>query len=266
MALTASTFNVENIVFCEPKKIAIPGKNMPFRRIPIKYQYPADFHDKSLAGTVDMLHIMMPKLFSFGVQEEHDIMPEAGGKVAAGAKLQSYAVSLVMHAKDEVATKEEQDAIDMFEAIKAKVEEHLRKPQTARACEKAQLNSNLNVFYRKLDKGHLIPGVAPVLYPRLYTSKRNGESGDLTVTTKFVDDKYRELKIHQLIGKRCHMQCDIIFDNIYIGQTTKMQFKVNEAVVSMFSDERRSFLIGNNKPASACDDDDDDDELYKCQF
>ena len=75
-----------------------------------------------------------------------------------------------MYDRNEEVSKEQQNTIDIFEQILEKIKTHLNKAETKEALNQFQLDAHvdmMDIFYRKKDKGQLVSGTSPTLYPKL---------------------------------------------------------------------------------------------------
>ena len=91
-----------------------------------------------------------------------------------------------MYDRNEEVSKEQQNTIDIFEQILEKIKTHLKKAETKEALNQFQLDAHvdmMDIFYRKKDKGQLVSGVPPTLYPKLQT--KFGKNRCLEITTEF---------------------------------------------------------------------------------
>lgn len=256
MLITHDTFNVSNVSFLNPKEIDLSGgggakkSGMKSYRIPIRYTLPGSSDGQALK-------IQMPKLFSWGVQEYLD-----------GDTVSSYSMSLVMYNAKLGPTTEEQATIDMFEEILNVIRKYLKSKSTQSALKKYNMDSDvdkMDVFFRKRVEGVIVDGVAPVMYPKLYT-RRNDKK--LEIESKFYDTNDEKKSAEEFIGKRMTVVTSVVVDNIFIGARPSIQLRVKECIVmnSVF-EERELFLpktvCAVNEKSVFDDDDDDLDELIK---
>ena len=126
-------------------------------RVGIKYTYPS--------GKTDKLSIKTPILFSWGIQENN----------FSGDNNKTYSMSLVMYNSTEEPTTVEKKTIKLMVYILQKCKKHLNLDEVKETIEQynmEQMLNNMDIFYRKKDKGEIIPGRAPVLYPKLRTAFR----------------------------------------------------------------------------------------------
>lgn len=228
MALTYETFDINNVIFEDVKKIQ-HGK-LEFQRIIIKYLYDN--------GKTDKLSIKTPELFSWGIQEKH---PYAVGSTASAGSdsdsiVEGYTMSFVMFDQNSGPTEEQAGCLQMFEEILSKCKSHLKSEEVKAATAKYQMDALtdlMDIFYRKKDKGIPIAGLPPTMYPKLYTKfdANRLPTDKPEITTGFYDANDDPIDPTKFIGSRCKAIGDIIVDNIYIGAKPSIQIKLNDVIV-----------------------------------
>ena len=212
--ITHETFNIDNLFFEKPKQGTVLGKGgIKFSKIYPKYRYPN--------GQIDKVYIQTPELFSWGIQENKN-----------QDNITNYTFSFVMYDRNEEVSKEQQNTIDIFEQILEKIKTHLKKAETKEALNQFQLEAHvdmMDIFYRKKDKGQLVSGVPPTLYPKLQTKFAN-----LEITTEFRDINDESINSYDLLGVRCLAAGNIVIDNIFITSEKKplIQLKLEEAIIT----------------------------------
>ena len=212
--ITHETFNIDNLFFEKPKQGTVLGKGgIKFSKIYPKYRYPN--------GQIDKVYIQTPELFSWGIQENKN-----------QDNITNYTFSFVMYDRNEEASKEQQNTIDIFDQILEKIKTHLKKAETKEALNQFQLEAHvdmMDIFYRKKDKGQLVSGVPPTLYPKLQTKFAN-----LEITTEFRDINDESINSYDLLGVRCLAAGNIVIDNIFITSEKKplIQLKLEEAIIT----------------------------------
>ena len=210
--ITHETFNIDNLFFEKPKQCTIKS-SITFSRIYPKYRYPN--------GQIDKVYIQTPELFSWGVQENKN-----------QDNISNYTFSFVMYDRNAGVSIEQQNMIDIFEQILEKIKTHLKKVETKEALNQFQLDAHvdmMDIFYRKKDKGQLVSGVPPTLYPKLQTKFAN-----LEITTEFRDINDEPINPYDLLGVRCLAAGNIVIDNIFIVSEKKplIQLKLDEAIIT----------------------------------
>ena len=212
--ITHETFNIDNLFFEKPKQGTVLGKGgIKFSRIYPKYRYPN--------GQVDKVYIQTPELFSWGIQENKN-----------QDNISNYTFSFVMYDRNAGVSIEQQNMIDIFEQILEKIKTHLKKAETKEALNQFQLDAHvdmMDIFYRKKDKGQLVGGMSPTLYPKLQT-----KFGNLEITTEFRDINDESINSYDLLGVRCLAAGNIVIDNIFIASEKKplIQLKLEEAIIT----------------------------------
>ena len=210
--ITHETFNIDNLFFEKPKQCTMKS-NIKFSRIYPKYRYPN--------GKIDKVYIQTPELFSWGIHENKN-----------QDNISNYTFSFVMHDRNEEASKEQQNMINIFEQILERIKIHLKKAETKEDLNQFQLDSHvdmMDIFYRKKDKGQLVSGASPILYPKLQT-----KFGNLEITTEFRNINDELINPYDLLGVRCQAAGNIVIDNIFIASEKKplIQLKLDEAIIT----------------------------------
>jgi len=145
-------------------------------------------------------------------------------------------------------TEAEAKTIEIFESCLKLIKTHLKKPDVKDALNKYEMDADvdqMDIFYRKKDKGVVLPDIPPTLYPRLFTSYEKSRNPDVPpkIVTGFFDSNNEPIDPESLINGRCKVVCDIGIDNIYIGAKPSIQVKVNDViVVDRFARQRRLFV------------------------
>ena len=212
--ITHESFNIDNLFFEKPKQGTVLGKGgIKFSKIYPKYRYPN--------GQIDKVYIQTPELFSWGVQENKN-----------QDNISNYTFSFVMYDRNAGVSIEQQNMIDIFEQILEKIKTHLKKVETKEALNQFQLDAHvdmMDIFYRKKDKGQLVGGMSPTLYPKLQT-----KFGNLEITTEFRNINDELINPYDLLGVRCQAAGNIVIDNIFIVSEKKplIQLKLDEAIIT----------------------------------
>ena len=213
--ITHETFNIDNLFFEKPKQCTMKS-NIKFSRIYPKYRYPN--------GKIDKVYIQTPELFSWGIHENKN-----------QEDVSNYTFSFVMHDRNEKASKEQQNMINIFEQILERIKIHLKKAETKEDLNQFQLDSHvdmMDIFYRKKDKGQLVSGASPILYPKLQT--KFGKNRCIEITTDFRSINDELINPYDILGVRCQAAGNIVIDNIFIVSEKKplIQLKLDEAIIT----------------------------------
>ena len=213
--ITHETFNIDNLFFEKPKQCTMKS-NIKFFRIYPKYRYPN--------GKIDKVYIQTPELFSWGIHENKN-----------QEDVSNYTFSFVMHDRNEEASKEQQNMINIFEQILERIKIHLKKAETKEDLNQFQLDSHvdmMDIFYRKKDKGQLVSGASPILYPKLQT--KFGKNRCIEITTDFRSINDEVINPYDILGVRCMAAGNIVLDNIFIVSEKKpiIQLKLDEVIIT----------------------------------
>ena len=213
--ITHETFNIDNLFFEKPKQCTMKS-SIKFSRIYPKYRYPN--------GKIDKVYIQTPELFSWGIHENKN-----------QEDVSNYTFSFVMHDRNEEASKEQQNMINIFEQILERIKIHLKKAETKEDLNQFQLDSHvdmMDIFYRKKDKGQLVSGVPPTLYPKLQT--KFGKNRCIEITTDFRSINDEVINPYDILGVRCMAAGNIVIDNIFIVSEKKpiIQLKLDEVIIT----------------------------------
>lgn len=218
--------SVGNIVFSKAENKAIPNTSISYNRIPISY--------KNSDGSIGDLIIPTEKLFSFGLQENTDMN---------SGKVNGYSVSLCLWNKNG-PTEEEELFISTFENVVDKCKEHLLLEDTKDQLGKYDLDESdlkkFNPIYRKREKGKVVEGKSPCLYPKVIVNKKGG---DLKINTFFVDSTTGEdIDPLSLRDKRMNCVCGVKIESIFVGRTISLQVKLYECVVDILDTGMKRLL------------------------
>ena len=206
--ITHETFDVDRIFFEDPKQYNMKG-GINFSRIYPKYICPS--------GRVDKVYIQTPELFSWGVQENKSL-----------DNIANYTFSFVMFDQNVGVSEEQQNMIDIFEQILSAIKTHLKKEETKEALSQFQLDAHvdmMDIFYRKKEKGQLVSGVPPMLYPKLQTKfEKTKRDGPPEIITEFRNVNDELVNPNDQLGVRCRAIGNIMIDNIYVAARRNPQY------------------------------------------
>jgi hypothetical protein len=225
--VSASSYNVKNMIFSEPQVGNIPGGSISFKRINIQTKYED--------GTIGDLIIPTSEVFSFGIGETTDMATKA---------LNGYSMSLALWNKNG-ATEEEKEWTDTFNSVVEHAKKYVLDHKDD--IEKYDLEpANLKKFnplYWKRDKGKIVEGSGPTLYAKLIVSKKEG----IKITSIFYDEQGNTLDPVSLIGKYAHVKAAIKIESIFVGKDVSLQVKLYEAEVRLIQTGMQS-LMRTNRP------------------
>ena len=252
--ISATSYNVKNMIFSEPMKGSIPNSPITFQRINIS--------SKNVDGSVGPLVIATERLFSFGVSENKDIETQ---------KVNGYVMPLCLYNKNG-ASDDEKTFVNVFNKIVDYCKEHLVKNREVYGQYDLELNDlkKLNPIYTKKVNGKVVPGASPTLYAKLISSKKQ----EKPMSVFFDEETGEELDPLELLGKYCNCRAVIKIESIFIGNKISLQVKLYEAEVKLIDYGMKKLLprpsadsivrvVSSRKegvlPLSIDDDDFDDD-------
>ena len=93
----------------------------------------------------------------------------------------------------------------------------------------------LNPLYFKKEKGKIVEGIGPKLYPKLIISRKAKEKSPETdgIITYFYDTDDVKLNALDLVGKPCFVNAAIKIESIFIGSKITLQVKLFECDVEL---------------------------------
>lgn len=228
-----SDFNVTNMKFSKPETGTIPGNGptINFHRIRIGY--------KNDDGTTGDLVLATQKLFSFGVQENTDMN---SGRVTG------YSLPLCLHNRNG-ATEHETKFVDVIRELVENCKDHLMdvKDEIGKYdLERSELKK-LDPVYQKREKGKIVEGKGPSLYPKLLISKKGG---DMKIQTFFTNAATGEdVDPLMLTKKYMHATCGIKVESIFVGNKISLQIKVYECLFEPVDTGMKRLLSKPRPPA-----------------
>ncbi len=230
---TGEIFDPSTMVFGEPQANNITlgdGKKITFYRIQIGV--------RNEDGTIGELVFQTEKLFSYGVQPNTNDRGIVDG----------YSMPLCLHNRDG-ATTAQRKWIEGFTAAVDKSKEHVLSVRAD--VEKYDLEArdlkNYDPIYRKKEKGVIVPGKSPTLYPKLLCSKSNrkeeGPEAPPRILTPIYDEETdNDVVPTSLIGKFCHVTAAVKLESIFIGSRVSPQVKLYEATARLTSTRAKRLL------------------------
>lgn len=216
MSITSiESLNLNNIRYGAPIIGSVPDSKPPIQtiRVPITYLYPD--------GTYGPLLIPTERLFSFGLQE--NVSQETG-------KTTGFSFSLCMYNRD-MPSQKEMAWVDAFNRIIEHSKDHLiehRADIMRYELERSDLKK-LNPMYYKKEKGVIVPGRGPTLYPKCIRSVKEDR-----ILTLFYDSHTGvDFDPKELMGKYNHCVSVIKFESIFVGTQISYQIKMHECSVEI---------------------------------
>jgi hypothetical protein len=230
---TGEIFDPDTMVFGEAQANTITlgdGKKITFYRIPVGVRNPD--------GTVGDLVFPTDRLFSYGVQPNQNDRGIVDG----------YSVPLCLWSKDG-ATTSQKGWITGFSGAIACAKAHVVtvKDDIERYDLEVRDLKNFDPIYRKKEKGVIVEGKSPTLYPKLLCSKSNrkeeGPEAAPRILTPFYDeDTDNDIDPKTLINKFCHMTSAVKLESIFCGSKISPQVKMYEATARMASTRSKRLL------------------------
>lgn len=229
------------MIFSKAVELPIPESSMTYKLINILTHNEdgtvGDLIVPTVPGT--KLHPKQPKFddgadhfvggtFSFGVQENTSLETK---------KVTGHSMSLSLYDKTDPAngltgpTKAQKAWVDAFNAMCEHIKTYLIEHKDDDDIGLYELThaslAKLNPLYWKKEKGKVVAGTGPVLYPKLKTS---GKKSGNKIISLFYSDFDEPLDPMALIGQFCHVDADIQIEAIYIGGgKVTLQVKLYEA-------------------------------------
>jgi len=269
---SAIGFDPTTMVFGEPQESNITlgdGKKIKFYRIPVGVKNPD--------GTVGELVFSTERLFSYGVQANtNDKTGEIDG----------YSAAICMWSRDG-ATQSQRDWIEGFNAGIGHAKDHVMavKDQIEKYDLELSELKRFNPLYWKREKGKIVEGRGPTLYPKLICSRKENPP---KILTPFEDEASGDdIDPKTLIGKYCYLTSAVKLESIFCGAKVSPQVKLHEAIAKLAQNRAKKLLrpriekqvkllnfgddVGaalghvDSKQASSEDDDDDDDDSGSLQ-
>jgi len=224
---SAIGYDVKNMIFGKPKDGSIPNSTVAFKRIAIG--------TRNADGSLGELIFPTTRLYSFGLSPNTNMQT---------GKTDGYTVSLCLHNRD-TPSAEEKAFVETFNKTVEHIKEYLltnRDSFGKYELEAADLKK-LNPIYLKKDKGKVVEGASPVLYPKVLQNKKSE-----TITSFFYDEQSRDIDPMTLLNKSCYVTAAVKIESIFIGAKISLQIKLHEAEIKMFDSAPKRLL---RKPASS---------------
>lgn len=266
-----SQYNPNNIVFCDPVKITVPGVAFPIIKVPILCKYAKkkngelQFDNNGFIEVEDNAYgkcaFMFPEMFSFGVSENLDLVTK---------NLNGYQMSVCLYAK-EGATEEQLKCHNNIKRFLERAKEFLVKNRSKinkPTCNDVRDFKDLDkVVYQKLDEeGQPLADSIPTMYPKLVyykeqTDVKTGGKKPANLATTFynedeVDEDGNPSQVNPLdylsdskqkAFKLCNVKPVIDFDSISVAPKPSLKVTIPEAFVKSIQTGQTKLLM-NKKP------------------
>ena len=207
-----SNYDITNMIFSDPQISSIPNSipQISYKRINISTRNPD--------GSVGDLLLPTTRLFSFGLSTNKNMETD---------KINGYSMPICLWDKN-CPSKEEKEWTTKFNEIIENVKTHLldNKDEIEQYDLNVHLLSKFNPLYWKKEKGKIVEGTGPTLYPKLIQSKKLDK-----ITTLFRDEEGNTIDPLSLAGKYCYITAVIKIESIFIGNKISMQIKLYECQV-----------------------------------
>lgn len=199
-------------------------------------------------GSIGELILPTDELYSYGVSE--NISQETGN-------VSGHTMPLCLWSRDRDTgkanpTESEKRWTDTFNSIVEAIKDHIIKNREmfdkyADNTEEEMkfLLKKFNPLYWKKDKGKVVEGTGPTLYPKLIETKKR-EQG---IITKFYD--YSGNLIAEpltLVKVPCKIRAAVKIESIFIGKDCSLQVKLFEADVNVIENQTYKRLLPRPKP------------------
>ena len=264
---TAVNYDTSRMVFGDPMDGNIG--DIGYKRIPISTLNPD--------GTLGDLLLETPRdLFSFGVSENTDPLDKA--------KITGYSLPLCIFDKDSPTT-EQKEWVKGFKEIIEEAKKHtvnVREKIEQYELEMSDLKKFCSVLYYKKEKGKIVKGAPPTLYPKLIVKKEKDADGNLTgemtVRSMFFDEKDNPLEALDLKGKFGKVDAVVKVESVFIGSHIRLQVKLYEATYRVLESSMKPMMRrgpaknrlikggATNLNGINVDDSDDEDEVKEDSF
>lgn len=237
----ATGYNTNNMVFEKPRDGTIPNSTFAFKRVPIGTKNPD--------GTTGELVILTPRVYSFGLSVNTNMQT---------GKPDGYTFPLCLQSRDGL-TPDEKAFIDTFNNVVERCKQYILDHKDELGKYELEMGDlkKLNSLYYKRDKGKIVEGTGPVLYPKVLQQKKksNGKGGKGPanvspeeeaaggkITTIFCDENGNDIDPLTLLEKHCFATAAVKIESIFVGAKISLQVKVHEAEVSVIGGTSKRLL------------------------
>lgn len=223
-------YDVSRMVFSTPINGSIPDSKpaINYSRVMIS--------TKNEDGTEgDLIFETERNLFSFGVSENKNI--ETG-------KVNGYSFPISLYTKSGVSENEKK-FVETLDKIVERCKDYLidNKEELGQFdLEKNDLKK-FSAYFIKKDKGKIVDGASPTLYPKLLVSKKQEK-----IVTMFYDSLGNEVDPMTLLNKYCTVHAAIKIESIFIGNKISLQIKLYESEVKVIQQGMPRLLAKSSAP------------------
>jgi hypothetical protein len=206
-------YDVSRMIFSDPISGSIPDSKpaINFSRIMISTK-----NEDGSEG--DLIFETERNLFSFGVSENINL--DTG-------RVNGYSFPIALFTKGN-PTENEKKFVETLDAIVERCKDHLIDNKEEIGQYELERNDlkKFTAYFIKRDKGKIIEGSTPTLYPKLIVSKKQDK-----IVTMFYDNEGNVVDPMTLIGKYCTVHGAIKIESIFIGNKISLQIKLYEVEV-----------------------------------
>jgi hypothetical protein len=217
-----NNYDVSRMVFSEPQDGSVPNTPINYRRINIS--------TLNKDGTIGDLILPTEELFSFGVSENLNQETK---------KVNGYTLPLCLWNRNGGPTSQQRAWSDTFNNIVENCKKHLLNNKDE--LELYDLTDadlkKFNPLYWKREKGKIVEGTGPTLYPKLIQSKKHNK-----IMTMFFDRDGEQIDPLTLIGKYGYTKAAVKIESIFIGNKISFQVKLYEAEYRLMETGMKSLL------------------------
>lgn len=221
-------YDTDRMLFSEPITSNVPGNAVP----PVTYKR-INISTTNSDGSVGELVFSTSKLFSFGVSENRDQKTN---------EVTGYVLPLCLYTRKENGgpLNDETAWVETFESVIKKCKNHVydnREELDKYDLDRAELKGMDKVLYWKKDKGKVVEGTGPTLYPKLISMKKDNK-----IISMFFNTKGVSVDPMTIVGTRCLVTAAIKVESIFIGSKISLQVKLYEATVELLENSMKPLL------------------------
>jgi hypothetical protein len=224
----ASEYDVQKIIFGKVETKEVPGSNPPIKYSRVKVS------TKNQDGSVGDLVFATTEVFSYGIQENMSM---------DGNSVNGHVMPLCLWNKDG-KTPEEDAFVKGFDKTVEKIKTWLveNRDEIGKYDLDAGELKKLNPLYWKRERGKIVEGRGPTLYPKLL--ERDG-----SIVTDFSNaENGEDMDPRDILKTYCYVTAAIKIESIYIGNKISLQVKMTEGDVKLLGAGKKRLLRPDAKP------------------
>lgn len=228
----ASGYNAKkSMLFGKAKAGTIPGSQFSYIRVPIGTRNPD--------GTSGELVLPTSRIYSFGLSVNTNMQT---------GKPDGYSMPLCLQSRDGL-TEEERIWIETFNSVVDNCKDHILsiKEEIGKYDLDIAELKKLNPLYYRREKGKIVDGSGPVLYPKVIQQRKKvkgakNDSSESVITTVFVNEQGDDIDPMSLLEKHCFTTACVKIESIFVGAKISLQVKVQEAEVNIIGGTQKRLL------------------------